>query len=268
MCITLVSKIDQMTTTQNQMFYRNETTPAPTKGSTGIPDLSSEELRKCVSKLPILFYEDSNEGEFVGWGYYTGGKLPGDKNGYENFVSKQFKNVGEALTLQFTEGGRKDGDDRRELARIWKSFTQDKRDHWEEFARGGAAEPMMCIEDLEDLVREGLMESGAAEIQEYFLRTREEVAHTTEVRVRDYLAKHNLTGVLVEAIATAVEVQSDDPKVFIANFLYDKAGIAHPRNWTPEEWTKWEAEHSHWTPEDWDKWESEQGGHLAVVVKE
>jgi len=298
-----VSKIDQMTTTQNQMFHRNETAPAPQKGSTGIPDLSSEELRKCVSKLPILFSDDSNEGEFVGWGYYTGGKLPGDKNGYKNFVSKQFKNVGEALTNQWSEGGRKDGDEMHELERAWKSFTQDKRDHWEAFARGEAAEPKMSVEEWEDLTRERCLEEGAQECRQYYLdyllgemsqtsidavasdvrakvlREKEEDESAASKQLA-YMNKHKLGSVLSEAINAAVVAESDNPMVFIADLLYQKAGIwsmsqtnstpaaQNSRRWTPEEWQEWEAEHSHWTLEDWDKWESEQGGHLTVVVKE
>jgi hypothetical protein len=263
------------------------------------------------------------------FGEYMGGKLPGRKTGYQNFISKQYKNVSEALTNQWTEAGRRPGDELRELARAWKQMNHDQRDHWKAFAKGRASEPKMSVEEWEDLTRERCLEEGARDARQLYLddllskrtvgvyeqtpvepttstaevtpkleemsqMSREALAIDVRAKVMKqkeeeeafaskkfaYMHDHKLDSVLSEAANAAVVAESDNPMVFIADFLYQKAGISPKsqsnctpaaqnwQRWTPEEWQEWESSHSHWTQEEWSKWEAELDGQLAVVVHE
>jgi len=343
-------------------------------------DLSESSVREPVVSEPVVQEPVVQESESVsvGWGKYTGGKLPGKRTGYQNFVSKQFDNAKQHMqdfALDY-EPGRMVWS---ELGSIWKQLKADQREQWKAFAKGKAAEPVMTLSDWNapypkwldedscfaaprpsaafaaavrserrrvEAVEDDAKRAVAAEAASWqrVAEAATAVARAVEVRVaqaerreaeqpvvydqalaslvgwgeaaykrdfpilgdpdpvqmaplsdtdsvaaatagqhvlkqeephdcmrqvvNDYLIKHNLTFVLGEAINAAIAAHSNDPSVFIADFLYDKAGTVRHQQWTPEEWDEWEAAHSHWTQEEWSKWEAEQGGQLAVVVHE
>lgn len=211
------------------------------------------------------------------FGDYTGGNLPGKKTGYQNFISKQYNNVDEALTNQWTDAGRLAGDVMLELARAWNEMNHVQRDHWKKFAKGKASEPKMSVEDWEELTRERSLEEGAYECRQLYLDDQlgrcnshldEDSSTTIDQTVKlslhemsqvsidavasevppkvmkqkdeeeafaskkfAYMHYHKLDSVLSEAANAAVVAESDNPMVFIANFLYQKADLS-PKSFT------------------------------------
>ena len=141
-----------------------------------------------------------------GWGKYAGGKLSGKKTGYQNFVSKQFAGVrgvlAENLCVEKEEIGA--GDVWRELSLGWKELSEEQREHWTAFAKGKAAMPVHRLSDWRT--------------PHASPPTTHQIDKQVWARV-EYLAKHNLQEILDDAINAAIDAQSPDPKIFIANFL-------------------------------------------------
>lgn len=159
-------------------------------------------------------------------GKYTGGKLPGKKTGYQNFVSKQFSVARQYLAI---DGGCATsevaaGNVWSHMSTVWRGLDVKTKEHWDAFAKGKADEPQMGISDWTEHERSNvdlLDDCGRRQTMgDVQVRFAGRESLRSDLCVKEYLEKHDLQHVLQAALNEAVKDGSSNPRLFIANYLW------------------------------------------------
>jgi hypothetical protein len=183
-----------------------------------------EDLLKLATR-PTELVTMPNQTDVVDGGKYAGCRLPGKRSGYQNFCSKQFRQARLDLarhhsisveTVQIADIWRK-------LGLQWGELVQAQRDTWKAFAKGKATQPA-----LERFVQHPTRAiSREASVDD--VKTEVATGVATPFIVQDYLDKFQIMKILETAINGAIGAQSPDPRIFIANYLYEQAGVSGAR---------------------------------------
>jgi len=168
--------------------------------------------------FPFGYANQTADPDSTDWGKYDGGRVGVKRSGYQNFCSKQFKAARENLARQrsLMVEGIETAEVWKELGRVWNELTENQREHWKAFAKAKAAMPVM-----DSFVQRPTRGVPHAE-------SPSSVEPSSVSLHAEYLSKHNIKSLLVEAIAAAIVQQPPDPRMFIAAYLYNEE---RPTDW-------------------------------------
>ena len=170
-----------------------------------------------------------------------GGRLEGKRSGYQNFCSKLFletkQNLARDQSVEIEKIETRDV--WRELGRVWSEMTEREREDWRVFAKGKGPMPVMdrfVQRPTRGVSRESsvIEESPPAwacrqrcccppvldPLQIHILGPPNLQQEQPSVfNVEDYLAKFRIKELLEKSLNDAVDLQSPDPRIFIADRL-------------------------------------------------
>ena len=196
-------------------------------GSMYVDVLERTDQQDSERKMSIdsgLMEESSVQSEpVVTWGKYMGGKLPGRKSGYQNFVSKQFSLARQHLAIfhDCDPSEIASGDVWSHMSVVWRGLDVKTKEHWGAFAKGKADEPQMGISDWIEHRKSEVDTS----VKDLFECKSTQAAGApmslgSDLSVKEYLKKHDLQRVLQDALNAVVKDRSSNPQLFIANYLW------------------------------------------------
>ena len=181
---------------------------------------ASDSERKMSIDSGVMEQSSVQSEPVVTWGKYTGGKLPGRKSGYQNFVSKQFALARQHLAIfhDCDPSEISSGDVWSHMSVVWRGLDVKTKEHWGAFAKGKADEPQMGISDWIEH-RKSEVDTSVKDPSPSRFSALPDGGGLP--RVKEYLKKHDLQRVLQDALNAAVKDRSSNPKLFIANYLCD-----------------------------------------------
>ena len=188
---------------------------------------ASDSERKMSIDSGVMEESSIQNEPVVTWGKYMGGKLPGRKSGYQNFVSKQFSVARQCLAI---DGGCATsevatGNVWSHMSVVWRGLDVKTKEHWCAFAKGKADEPRMVISDwiehpkskVDTSVKDLFELKPTQAVGEHWFDA--PMSFRSDLCVKEYLKKHDLQRVLQDALTAALKDRSSNPQLFIANYL-------------------------------------------------